>query len=82
MTQKETPDKTMYGFGWALNMDGSYDHGGSFNTSMRINPKLGLITIFLNQSTGKMLKGAEKAKPTFEMVAKKLAPAPTPPLSR
>jgi CubicO group peptidase (beta-lactamase class C family) len=78
MTKKETPDnvKYSYGFGWGVNWDGSYDHGGSFNTSMRINPKLDLITIFLSQCTTPMVKGAGKAKPAFEAAAKKLASAP------
>jgi len=76
MTKKETPDnvKNSYGFGWAVNSDGSFDHGGSFNTSMKINPKLDLITIFLTQHTGRLVKGGEKAKPAFEAAAKKLAP--------
>jgi CubicO group peptidase (beta-lactamase class C family) len=76
MTKKETPDnvKNSYGFGWAINKDGSYDHGGSFNTSMKINPKLDLITIFLTQVAGRSVKGGEKAKPAFETAAKKLVP--------
>ena len=76
MTKKETADnvKNAYGFGWAVNSDGSYDHGGSFSTSMKINPKLGLITIFLTQHAGRKVKGGEKAGPAFETAAKKLAP--------
>ena len=78
MTKKETPDnvKISYGFGWSITSDGSYGHGGSFNTNKKIDPKLGLITIFLSQHTGPMPKGAKKADPTFEAAAKKLALAP------
>ena len=74
MTKKETADtvKNAYGFGWAISADGSYDHGGSFSTSMKINPKLGLITIFLRQHAGPKVKGGEKAGPAFEAAAKKL----------
>jgi len=64
--------KNAYGFGWAISADGSYDHGGSFSTSMKINPKLGLITIFLRQHAGPKVKGGEKAGPAFEAAAKKL----------
>ena len=78
MTKKETPPnvKSAYGFGWAINSTGGYGHGGSFNTSMNIYPKLGLITIYLTQYTGPMVKAAKLAEPKFEAAARKLAPAP------
>ena len=76
MTTKQTPEgiKNKYGFGWSADAPGKYSHGGSFNTCMTIDSGLGLITIYLTQHTGPMVKGGEKAKPAFETAAKTLAP--------
>jgi CubicO group peptidase (beta-lactamase class C family) len=48
MTTKEAPTKN-YGFGWDLDKDGSYGHGGADQTYMGIDPKLGVVEIFLTQ---------------------------------
>jgi CubicO group peptidase (beta-lactamase class C family) len=75
MTTKQTPDgvKDEYGFGWGLSGGGKFGHGGSFSTSMSVDPGLGLITIFLTQYTGPKVKDGAKAQSTFEEAAKKLA---------
>ena len=48
MTRKQTADsvETNYGFGWGTE-DGKFGHGGAYKTKMMIDPKLGLITVFL-----------------------------------
>ena len=75
MTTKQTPPgiKEDYGFGWWDLGGGKFSHGGSFNTCMTVDPKLGLITIYLTQHTGPMVKGGEKAQATFEEFVKDLA---------
>jgi CubicO group peptidase (beta-lactamase class C family) len=52
MTTKQTPAPLgeEYGFGWGTGS--SYGHGGAFKTSMNIDPRLGLITVFMVQSAG------------------------------
>jgi CubicO group peptidase (beta-lactamase class C family) len=49
MTQKQTGDavETNYGFCWDIGE--KWGHGGAYKTDMRIDPQLGLITIFLIQ---------------------------------
>jgi CubicO group peptidase (beta-lactamase class C family) len=49
MTSKQTGDlEEGYGFGWAT--DGNtFGHGGAMETSMTIDPKRGLVTVFLVQ---------------------------------
>ena len=53
MTSKQTGDanKQNYGFGWSM-ADGTIGHGGAYKTDMTIDPKLGLITVFLVQQQG------------------------------
>jgi CubicO group peptidase (beta-lactamase class C family) len=78
MTKRETPNnvKPSYGFGWSIDPEGSYSHGGSFNTGMRIFPKLNLISIFMSQCTSPMVKEGKKANPAFEAAVRKFALAP------
>ena len=53
MTSKQTGDavKDGYGLGWATG-GGTFGHGGAFATNMTIDPKRGLITVFLVQHAG------------------------------
>jgi CubicO group peptidase (beta-lactamase class C family) len=53
MTTKQTANalKDQYGLGWATG-GGSFGHGGAFATNMSIDPKRGLITIFMVQHAG------------------------------
>jgi CubicO group peptidase (beta-lactamase class C family) len=48
MTTKQTGAEVSneYGFGWDTS-NGKYGHGGAIKTNMTIDPKLGLITVFL-----------------------------------
>jgi CubicO group peptidase (beta-lactamase class C family) len=52
MTSKQTGDevKDNYGLGWSTG--GSIGHGGALSTNMSIDPKRGLITVFLVQHAG------------------------------
>ncbi len=53
MTRRQTGEdiKENYGLGWATG-GGIYGHGGALSTNMSIDPKRGLITIFLVQHAG------------------------------
>jgi len=53
MTSKQTPDalKDGYGLGWSTG-GGVFGHGGALSTNMSIDPKRGLITIWLVQHAG------------------------------
>ena len=79
MTTKQTPEnvKAEYGFGWVVDGRGRFSHGGSFCTSMSVDPKLGLITIYLSQHTGPMGKGGDRIQLIFEQASRELTqPAP------
>lgn len=58
MSRRQTPEsvKENYGLGWAINADTFY-HSGAMATNMTIDPKLGLITIFMVQHAGFPGKG-------------------------
>ena len=53
MTSKQTGDaiKEGYGLGWSTNSS-SYGHGGALATNMTIDPKRGLITVWMVQHAG------------------------------
>jgi CubicO group peptidase (beta-lactamase class C family) len=74
MTRKQTAAtiETAYGFGWST-ADGKFGHGGAFKTSMSIDPKLGLITVFLiHHANDWHDKDGEKIHPAFVTAAEKL----------
>src|SRR5262249_31907659 len=48
-----------YGLGWFTSASGAYSHGGAYGTHMRIDPKKGLITIWLVQHHGFPGEGAK-----------------------
>ena len=52
MTTRQTGSTldTSYGFGWSTE-GGKFGHGGAYKTNMTIDPKLGLITVFLIHHT-------------------------------
>jgi len=58
MTRKQTGDsiQTGYGLGWSTGA-GTFGHGGAYATNMTIDPKRGLITVFLVQYTGSPRNG-------------------------
>jgi CubicO group peptidase (beta-lactamase class C family) len=53
MTRKQTADsiQTGYGLGWTTG-DGTYGHGGAYGTSMTVDSKRGLITLWMVQDAG------------------------------
>ncbi len=53
MTKKQTGDKIPegYGLGWSTGGE-SFGHGGAFSTSMNIDSKTGMVTVFLVQHAG------------------------------
>ncbi len=53
MTSKQTGEalKEGYGLGWSTG-GGTFGHGGALSTNMTIDPKRGLITVFLVQHAG------------------------------
>ncbi|MGD0089696.1 MAG: serine hydrolase domain-containing protein [Planctomycetota bacterium] len=53
MTSKQTGDalKEGYGFGWGVG-GGGFGHGGAYSTDMSIDPKRGLVLVWLVQHAG------------------------------
>jgi CubicO group peptidase (beta-lactamase class C family) len=53
LTRKQTPAslKDEYGLGWATG-GGKFGHGGAYATNMTIDPRRGLIYVFLVQHAG------------------------------
>ena len=53
MTSKQTSDaiKEGYGLGWSTN-NSSFGHGGALATNMTIDPKRGLVTVWMVQHAG------------------------------
>jgi CubicO group peptidase (beta-lactamase class C family) len=69
MTSKQTGAaiKVNYGLGWATG-GGTFGHGGAHSTNMTIDPKRGLITVFMVQHAGFPNNG-NQAQGTFRKVA-------------
>jgi CubicO group peptidase (beta-lactamase class C family) len=59
-----------YGLGWFTSASGAFSHEGAYSTSMRIDPKKGLITIWLVQHDGFPGDGA-KSFDTFQSAVSK-----------
>ena len=59
-----------YGLGWFTSASGAFDHRGAYSTGMRIDPRRGLITIWLVQHADFPGDGA-KSFDTFEDFANK-----------
>jgi CubicO group peptidase (beta-lactamase class C family) len=53
MTSRQTPPafKESYGLGWST-AGGGYGHGGAYATNMTIDPKSGLVLVFMVQHAG------------------------------
>jgi CubicO group peptidase (beta-lactamase class C family) len=60
MTRKQTGDaiKQGYGLGWNT-AGGTFGHGGAYATNMTIDPRRGLIMIFLVQLAGSPGEGGK-----------------------
>jgi CubicO group peptidase (beta-lactamase class C family) len=72
MTRKQTGEavKESYGFGWSTG-GGTFGHGGAYATNMTIDPKRGLITVFLAQHAGFSRNGG-KSHAVFQEAAERL----------
>jgi CubicO group peptidase (beta-lactamase class C family) len=68
MTAKQTGDrvKDNYGLGWSTG--GTFGHGGAFATNMTIDPKRGLVYVYMVQHAGFPGEGG-KAQGTFRKAA-------------
>ena len=68
MTRRQTPEsiKESYGLGWSVGPQ--FGHGGALATDMSIDPKRGLITVFLVQHAGFPGDGG-KSKDAFKKAA-------------
>jgi CubicO group peptidase (beta-lactamase class C family) len=60
-----------YGLGWYTTPDGAFQHGGAYATSMRVDPKRGIATVWLVQQAG-CNSGCVRARDAFEELAKRL----------
>ena len=71
MTTKQTGDvvKDNYGLGWSTG--GTFGHGGAYATNMTIDPKRGLITVWMVQHAGFPGNGG-KSQGVFRKAAEEL----------
>jgi CubicO group peptidase (beta-lactamase class C family) len=73
MTSHQTGElPSSYGIGWSTEKkpDGSFGHGGAYGTDMRIDPKSGLITVYMIQHAGFAEPGGGKILETFKKAAR------------
>ena len=65
MTRRQTPESMAesYGLGWSVTGE-TFGHGGAYSTSMTIDPRSGLISIYLVQHSG-FPEGGEKGLSAF-----------------
>jgi CubicO group peptidase (beta-lactamase class C family) len=70
MTTRQTGNhlKQSYGLGWSTG-GGTYGHGGAYKTNMTIDPKSGLVMVFLVQEAG-ALGGAKQGLAAFQKAAR------------
>jgi CubicO group peptidase (beta-lactamase class C family) len=81
MTRRQTPAdlKESYGLGWSVGR-GTFGHGGAYATNMTIDPKRGLITLFLVQQAGGFPGEGGKSQEAFREAALELfGNPPSPP---
>jgi CubicO group peptidase (beta-lactamase class C family) len=83
MTTRQTGKdlKESYGLGWAIG-NGTFGHGGAYATNMTIDPKRGLITLWLVQQAGGFPGEGGKSQMAFREAALELfgnPPSPPPP---
>jgi CubicO group peptidase (beta-lactamase class C family) len=76
MTSKQTGDalKETYGLGWSTG-GGTFGHGGAMATNMTIDPKRGLITVWMVQHAGFPGNG-DKSHGAFRKAAEELLGSP------
>jgi CubicO group peptidase (beta-lactamase class C family) len=69
MTSKQTgAQKQSYGLGWSTGGD-TFGHGGAHATSMSINRKTGLITVWMVQQAGGFPNDGDKSQGVFQRAA-------------
>ncbi|HPA17777.1 MAG TPA: serine hydrolase domain-containing protein [Verrucomicrobiae bacterium] len=70
MTSKQTAPEVSnaYGFGFATG-GGTFGHGGAYSTNMTVDPKKGLITIFMVQNAGWRSDDGKKVEGQFRDAA-------------
>jgi CubicO group peptidase (beta-lactamase class C family) len=71
MTSRQTAEsiKDSYGFGWGVGAsDGTFGHGGAHATNMSIDPRRGIVTVYLVQHAGFPLDG-DKSHAAFKQLA-------------
>lgn len=71
LTSRQTPAvlQQNWGLGFALSDGGNYGHGGALATNMNIDPKRGLVTVWLVQQTGGFPNDGGKAQGAFRKAA-------------
>jgi CubicO group peptidase (beta-lactamase class C family) len=72
MTSSQTGDLPQsYGLGWATGKKsgGTFGHGGAYRTDMTVDPRKGLVMVFLVQHDGYPGKDGDKIRPTFVKAA-------------
>lgn len=70
MTSRQTPPElpSSYGFGFAVNGD-TFGHGGAYSTNLSIDPKRGLVLVFMVQNAGWRNDEGKKIQPAFTKMA-------------
>ena len=58
-----------YGLGWATSSSGAFGHEGAYATSLRIDPKQGIATIWMTQNAGAPGGAFDKAGNVFQQTA-------------
>jgi CubicO group peptidase (beta-lactamase class C family) len=66
--RSDAADPTGYGLGFFTYASGAFSHGGAYATNLRIDPGLGLATIWLVQHAGFPGDGI-KSEAAFEKAA-------------
>ncbi len=68
LTSKQTPDSVKENYGLGFSVGGNFGHGGALSTNMNVDPKRGLVTVWLVQHAGFPGEGG-KASGAFRKVA-------------
>ncbi|MCE9563073.1 MAG: beta-lactamase family protein [Planctomycetes bacterium] len=68
LTSKQTPDSLKDNYGLGFSVGGNFGHGGALSTNMNVDPKRGLVTVWLVQHAGFPGEGG-KASGAFRKVA-------------
>jgi len=68
LTSKQTPDSVKDNYGLGFSVGGTFGHGGALATNMTVDPKRGLVTVWLVQHAGFPGEGG-KAQGVFRKLA-------------